>query len=88
MKAKFQVKVVKCDGNDWYKGRIGQKFDIAYKSKFENKDVYITTGLQYLKIEDVLIIKEYPKSNLICRVCGYNKDIEETSKCSHCNTKY
>lgn len=88
MRARYQVKIVKCTGDCWYKGRIGQKFDISHKSIFEGESVYITTGLQYLKIQDVEIIKEYPKMPIICRICGYNKDIEGTKKCSHCNTKY
>lgn len=88
MRALMNVKITKCTGEHWYKGRIGQKFDIYEKRIFEGNEVYITTGLRYLKVEDVVITEEYPTPNNICRICGYNEDLYGTKKCSYCNTEY
>lgn len=88
MRAYFQVKIIKSSGDNWYKGRIGQKFDISQKQIFNGEEVYITTTLDYIKIQDVKIIQEYPPIPIICRKCGYDKDLEGTKQCSYCNTEY
>lgn len=95
MLAHHKIKIIKGtkDSWCWYKGRIGEKFEVTKAKIFDETLVYqVVNGgytLAIIRVEDTELVQNIQVIDMkICRKCGFFKDIKEIKTCSYCGCEY
>ena len=95
MIAHFKVKIIKGTKDNWcwYRGRIGQEFEVTKAKVFNETLIYqVASGgftLAMIRVEDTLLIQALEVIDIkMCRRCGFTKDLKDAKNCSYCGCDY